>query len=67
MSQGRVGFAPRDQKYKRSELIEYLSKEIVLPLQQLRLDLDFPYTSGTYIISPAGFEVKKPSVSPSSE
>jgi len=53
-------FAPRDQKYKFGELIEYLSKELVLPLQQLKVDLDFPCTSGTYIIWPTGFEVQKP-------
>jgi hypothetical protein len=60
-------FAPRDLKFKFGELIEYLSKEIVLPLQQLRVELDFPYTSGTYIVWPAGFEVQKPSSSASSE
>jgi len=60
-------FGSRDQKYKHGELVEYLSKEIVLPLQQLRVELDFPYTSGTYIIWPAEFEVQKPSSSASSE
>jgi Caspase domain len=60
-------FALRDQKYKYGELVEYLSKEIVLPLQQLRVDLDFPYMSGTYIIWPAGFEVQKPSPLASSQ
>jgi hypothetical protein len=60
-------FAPRDQKYNFGELVEYLSKELVLPLQQLKVDLDFPYTSGTYIIWPAGFEVQKPVTSASSQ
>ena len=60
-------FALRDQKYKFGELVEYLSKEIVLPLQQLRVDLDFPYTSGTHITWPAGFEVQKPASSASSK
>jgi hypothetical protein len=68
MDESRLGwFAPRDQKYKFGELVEYLSQEIVLPLQQLRVELDFPYTSGAYIIWPAGFEVQKPPVSASSE
>jgi hypothetical protein len=56
-------FAPRDLKFKFGEMIEYLSREIVLPLQQLRVELDFPYTSGTYVVWPAGFEVQKPSSS----
>jgi hypothetical protein len=60
-------FAPRDQKYKYGELIEYLSKELVLPLWQLKVDLDFPYTSGTYIVWPAEFQVQKPASTPSSE
>lgn len=60
-------FARRDQKYKYGELIEHLSKELVLPLQQLKVDLDFPYTSGTYIIWPAEFEVHKPAPTPSPE
>lgn len=58
-------FAPRDQKYKFGELVEHLSRVIVLPLQQLRVELDFPYTSGTYVVWPAGFEVRRPSPSPS--
>ncbi len=58
-------FALGDQKYKYGELVEYLSKEIVLPRQQLRVELDFPYTSGTYVILPAGFKVQKPSTSAS--
>ena len=49
--------------YKYGELVEYLSKEIVVPLPRLRAGLDFPYTSGTYIIWPAGFDVQKPSTS----
>jgi hypothetical protein len=68
VDESRSGWlAPRDQKYKFGELVEYLSQEIVLPLQQLRVELDFPYTSGTHIIWPAGFEVEKPSASASSE
>jgi hypothetical protein len=54
-------FAPRDRKYEYGELVEYLSQELVLPQQQLRVDLDYPYTSGTYLIWPAAFEVQKPS------
>ena len=34
-------FVPRDQKYKYGELVEYLSKELVLPLQQLKVEPDF--------------------------
>ena len=60
-------FAPRDQKYKFGELSEYLSKELVLPLQQLKVDLDFPYASGTYMTWPAGFEIQKPVTSASSQ
>jgi hypothetical protein len=53
-------FAPRDRDYKFSELVEYLSRETVLPRQQLRVELDFSYTSGTAIIWPAAFEIHKP-------
>ena len=49
--------------YKYGELVEYLSKETVIPLPRLRAVLDFPYTNGTYIIWPAGFGVQKPSTS----
>jgi hypothetical protein len=57
----RLGwFAPRDQKYKYGELVEYLSKELVLPLQQLKVEPDFAFTSGTYFVWPAGFEVQNP-------
>jgi len=59
-------FAPRNQEYKFAELVEHLSREIVLPLQQLRVELDFPYTSGTYILWPAGFEVQRTPPSASS-
>jgi hypothetical protein len=51
---------PRDQKYKYGELVEYLSKELVLPLQQLKVEADFAFTSGTYFVWAAGFEVRKP-------
>lgn len=53
-------FVPRDRRFKFGELSEYLSQEIVLPPQQLRVELDFAYTSGTYLVWPAGFEVQKP-------
>lgn len=60
-------FAPRDRNYKYGELVEYLSEETVLPLQQLRVELDFPYTSGMKIIWPAAFEVQKPHFATPSE
>ncbi len=53
-------FVPRDQEYKYGELVEYLSKELVLPLQQLKVEPDFAFTSETYFVWPAGFEVQKP-------
>jgi hypothetical protein len=54
-------FAPRDRDYKYGELIEYLSEETVVPLQQLRVELDFPYTNGMKIIWAAASEVQEPS------
>jgi len=54
-------FALHDREYKYGELVEYLSNELVLPLQQLKVELDFAFTSGTYFVWPAGFEVQNPS------
>jgi hypothetical protein len=67
VDESRTGwFVPRDQKYKYGELVEYLSKELVLPLQQLKVEPDFAFTSGTYFVWPAGFEVQKPVTAASS-
>jgi len=52
--------------YRYGELVEYLPKEIALPfpsLPQFRGVWTSPYTSGTYVIWPAGFDVQKPSSS----
>lgn len=61
VDESRTGwFVLRDQKYKYGELVEYLSKELVLPLQQLKVEPDFAFTSGTYFVWPAGFDVRNP-------
>jgi hypothetical protein len=54
-------FASRDQVFTYAELRNSLSEKTVLPLQQLRVELDFPYTNGMKIIWPAAYEVQKPS------
>ncbi len=59
-------FVPRDQKYKYGELVEYLSKGLVLPLQQLKVEPDFAFTNGTYFVWPAGYLVQKPVTAASS-
>jgi hypothetical protein len=53
-------FALRDRDYTYSELVAELSKETVLPIRQLRVELDFPYTNGK-IVWPAELQVQKPS------
>lgn len=67
VARGTGWFAPHDCSYKHGELVEHLSQETVLPLQQLRVELDFAYTAGMKIIWPAAFEVQKPCPAVTSE
>jgi hypothetical protein len=63
-AQGRSGwFAPRDRVFTYAELRQFLSERTVLPLQQLKVELEFPYTTGTKIIWPAALEMQKPTPS----
>jgi hypothetical protein len=53
-------FAKRDQAFTYPELRDYLSESTVVPLQQLRVDLDFAYTKGMKISWPADLELQRP-------
>ena len=59
---GAGWFTPRDRTYTYRELTEYLSERTALPLQQLRVELDFPYTQGANMIWPAAFHIQRPSL-----
>ena len=54
-------FAYSDRVLTYAELRDSLSEKTVLPLQQLRVEIDFPYTHGMKIIWPAAYELQKPS------